>query len=131
MARANLGSLFSAASDGGTPHEPVDGPAAGERLALEATAALEATVSGPLTDRQAHTVAIAAQIVLVRDAMRSTITHETAEAASRPARRQRRLRRWRRRAGRSSRGAESPSSRGRSGSRLTPIRPWGSSPCSP
>jgi len=55
-------------------------PDAGERLALEATAALEAASTGAIRADQYRVLAVAAQVIPVRDAIWSTITRETAEA---------------------------------------------------
>lgn len=56
------------------------GQAAGEGLALSATAALEAAATGTLSDEQHRVLAVAAQVIGVRDAIWSTITPETAES---------------------------------------------------
>jgi hypothetical protein len=56
------------------------GPEAGERLALSATAALEAAATGAIRDDQYRVLAVAAQVIPVRDAIWSTITRETAES---------------------------------------------------
>ena len=56
------------------------GQAAGEGLALSATAALEAAVTGTISDEQHRVLAVAAQVIPVRDAIWSTITRETAES---------------------------------------------------
>ncbi|WP_194839794.1 DUF4192 family protein [Aeromicrobium yanjiei] len=54
--------------------------AAGERLALAATAALESASAGIVNDDHARVLAIAAQVIPVRDALWSTITHASAES---------------------------------------------------
>ena len=56
------------------------GQAAGEGLALSATAALEAAATGTVSDEQHRVLAVAAQVIPVRDAIWSTITRETAES---------------------------------------------------
>jgi hypothetical protein len=55
------------------------GTIAVEDLAMAATAALEAIGPATMSDDDARVLAIAAQIIAVRDAIWSTITHETAE----------------------------------------------------
>lgn len=56
------------------------GQAAGEGLALSATAALEAAATGSISDEQHRVLAVAAQVIGVRDAIWSTIARETAES---------------------------------------------------
>jgi len=57
-----------------------DGQEATERLALCATAALEEAATGDLLVYQYRALAVAAQVIPVRDAIWSTITRETAES---------------------------------------------------
>lgn len=83
--RAALEALFAPAPVLTAISEDVEaieaaGTAAGERLALTATAVLESASGGSINDEQARVLAVAAQIIPVRDALWSTITRASAES---------------------------------------------------